>query len=87
VFYGCPEAAVVVEYFSKGLGAAMAAKAAVDLGLTKIIKELLECLLDQDEELPKQQRLLSTEDLTMDSYSMSCCNCVSGMQSLISKEG
>jgi hypothetical protein len=42
-FYDCPEAAVVVGDFSKGLGAAMAAKAAVDLGLTEIIEEPLVC--------------------------------------------
>jgi len=46
VFYNCPEAAVVVGDFSKGLRAAMAAKAAVDLSLTEITKEPLICLED-----------------------------------------
>jgi len=45
-FYDCPKAAVVVGDFSKGLGAAVAAKAAVDLGLTEIIDEPLICLAD-----------------------------------------
>jgi hypothetical protein len=52
-FYDCPEAAIVVGDFSKGLGAAIAAKAAVDLGLTKIFEEPLVCLPDQDEEMPE----------------------------------
>jgi hypothetical protein len=45
-FYDCPEAAIVVGDFSKGFSAAIAAKAAVDLSLTKIFKEPLVCLLD-----------------------------------------
>lgn len=46
VFYDCPEAAVVVRDFLKGLAAAMAAKAAVDLSLTELIEEPLVCLID-----------------------------------------
>jgi hypothetical protein len=46
MFYDCLKAAVVVEDFSKGLGAAIVAKVAVDLGLTKVIKEPLVCLAD-----------------------------------------
>jgi hypothetical protein len=46
VFYNCPKAAVVVEDFFKGLKAAIAAKAAVDLSLTNITEEPLVCLLD-----------------------------------------
>jgi len=42
-FYDCPEAAVIVGDFSTGLGAAVAAKAAVDLGLTKVAEEALVC--------------------------------------------
>jgi len=45
-FYDCPEAAVVVGDFSKGLGAVVAAKAAVNLGLTEIIDEPLICPAD-----------------------------------------
>jgi hypothetical protein len=45
-FYNCLKAAVVVGDFSKGLRAAIAAKAAVDLGLTEIINEPLICLAD-----------------------------------------
>jgi MULE transposase domain len=45
-FYDCPKAAVVVRDFFKGLGAAIAAKAAVDLSLTEIIDEPLVCLKD-----------------------------------------
>jgi hypothetical protein len=45
-FHDCPEAAVVVGDFFKGLGAAIAAKAAVDLSLTEIIDEPLVCLED-----------------------------------------
>jgi hypothetical protein len=45
-FYDCPKAAIIVGDFAKGLGAACAAKAAVDLSLTKITEEPLVCLLD-----------------------------------------
>jgi hypothetical protein len=45
-FYNCLEAAVIVGDFAKGLRAACAAKAAVDLSLTEITEELLVCLLD-----------------------------------------
>src|SRR5437016_13729109 len=41
VFYDCLKAAVIVSDFSKGLGAAGAAKAAVDLGITTVTEELL----------------------------------------------
>ena len=44
-FYDCPEAAVVGD-FAKGLRAAIAAKAAVDLDVTKIVEEPLVCSLD-----------------------------------------
>ena len=60
-FYDCPEAAVVIGDFAKGLGAAMAAKAAVDLGLTKIVEEPLVCLPDQDRELPKAAEVIVHE--------------------------
>jgi hypothetical protein len=63
VFYDCPEAAVVVGDFSKGLGAAMAAKAAVDLGLTEITEEPLVCLEDEDEELPRAAEVVVHEGL------------------------
>jgi hypothetical protein len=46
VFYNCPKAAVVVRDFSKGLAAAMAAKAAVDLSLTEVVEEPLVCPTD-----------------------------------------
>ena len=61
IFYDCPEPAVVVGDFSKGLGAAMAAKAAVDLGLTDIIEEPLVCPLDQDEEFPEAAEVIVHE--------------------------
>jgi hypothetical protein len=51
VIYDCPEAAVIVRDFSKGLGAAVAAKAATDLGLAEITDEALVCLAEQDNEL------------------------------------
>jgi hypothetical protein len=57
-FYDCPKATVAVRDFFKGLGAAMAAKAVVDLGLTKITKEPLVCLANQDEELPKAAKVI-----------------------------
>jgi hypothetical protein len=44
-FYNCPKAVVIVGDFTKGFRATCAAKAAVDLSLTKIIEELLVCLL------------------------------------------
>ena len=46
VFYNCPKAVVVVKDFLKGLAAAIAAKAAINLGLTKVVKEPLVCLID-----------------------------------------
>jgi len=46
VFYNCLKAAVVVGDFSKGLRAAIAAKAAINLSLTEITKEPLVCLKD-----------------------------------------
>jgi hypothetical protein len=45
-FYNCPKPLIIVEDFSKGLRAACAAKAAVDLSLTKITEEALVCLLN-----------------------------------------
>lgn len=57
-FYNCPKAAVVVGDFFKGLRAAIAAKAAVDLGLAEIIEEPLICLADQDKELPKAAEVI-----------------------------
>ena len=45
-FYDCPKAAVIVGDFAKGLGAACAAKAAVDLSLTEITEEPLVCPLN-----------------------------------------
>jgi hypothetical protein len=58
VFYNYPKAAVVIRDFFKGLGAAMAAKVAVDLGLTKITKEPLVCPEDEDKELPKATKVV-----------------------------
>jgi len=58
VFYNCPKAAVVVKDFSKGLRAIIAAKAAINLSLTEIIKEPLVCLADQDKELPKATKVI-----------------------------
>lgn len=63
VFYDYPKAAVVVGDFSKGLGAAMATKATIDLGLTDIIEEPLICPLDQDEELPQAAEVMVHEGL------------------------
>jgi hypothetical protein len=51
-FYDCPEPAVIVGDFSKGLRAACAAKAALDLGLTEITEEALVCPPEEDEEMP-----------------------------------
>jgi hypothetical protein len=62
-FNDCPEAAVIVGDFFKGLRAACAAKAALDLGLTKIIDELLVCLLDKDEELPEAVEVVVYKEL------------------------
>jgi hypothetical protein len=45
-FHDCPKAAVIVRDFAKGLRAACAAKAAIDLGLTEITEEPLVCLLN-----------------------------------------
>ena len=43
VFYDCPKAVVIVEDFSKGLGAAVAAKATIDHGLVDIMEDALVC--------------------------------------------
>jgi MULE transposase domain len=64
-FSNCPEAAVIIGDFAKGLGAACAAKAAVDLGLTKIIDEPLVCPLERDEELPEAASVVVHETLGM----------------------
>jgi hypothetical protein len=58
VFNDCPETAVIVRDFSKGLGAACAAKAAVDLGLTEIIDEALICPPERDKELPEAAEVI-----------------------------
>jgi hypothetical protein len=62
-FNDCPEAAVIVGDFSKGLGAACAAKAAVDLGLTVITDEALVCPPERDEEVPKAVEVVVHEAL------------------------
>jgi hypothetical protein len=50
-FNDCSEAGVIVEDFSKGLGAACTAKAAVDLSLTEITEEALVCSSEKDKKL------------------------------------
>jgi hypothetical protein len=50
-FNDCPKAAIIVGDFSKGLRATCAAKAALDLSLTKIANEPLVCPLERDKEL------------------------------------
>jgi hypothetical protein len=62
-FYDCLEAAIIVGDFSKGLGAACAAKAAVDLGLTEITEEPLVYPLDQDKEMPEAAQVVVREEL------------------------
>jgi hypothetical protein len=57
-FHNCPKAVVIVGDFSKGLGAACAAKAAVDLSLTEITEEPLVYPLSQDEELPEAAQVI-----------------------------
>jgi hypothetical protein len=63
VFYNCPKVAVVARDFSKGLGAAIATKVVVDLGLTEITKEPLVCPKDKDGELPKAADVVVYEGL------------------------
>jgi hypothetical protein len=60
-FYNFPKAAVIVGDFSKGLGAAVAAKAIVDLRLTAITNEPLVCLLKQDEEILEAAEVVVAE--------------------------
>jgi hypothetical protein len=62
-FYDCPEPAVIVGDFSKGLGAACAAKAALDLGLTEITEEALVCPPEEDEEMPNAAQVVVHEEL------------------------
>jgi hypothetical protein len=61
-FYDCSEAAVIVGDFSKGLGAACAAKAAVDLSPTKIIDKALVCPSERDEEIPETAEVIVYKD-------------------------
>jgi len=56
-FNDCPEAAVIVRDFSKGLGAACAAKAAIDLRLTDVTEEPLVCPPERDKELPEAAKV------------------------------
>jgi hypothetical protein len=60
-FYNCPDAAVIVGDFSKGLRAAVAAKAAVDLRLTTVTEEALVCPLDHDKELSEAAEVVVYE--------------------------
>jgi hypothetical protein len=62
-FNDCPEAGVIVGDFSKGLGAACAAKAAVDLSLTEITEEALVCPPERDKELPEAAKVVVHETL------------------------
>ena len=64
-FHNCPELAIIVGDFAKGLGAAYVAKAAVDLGLTKIIEEALIYPLDQDEEMLEAAQVVVYEEAGM----------------------
>jgi hypothetical protein len=57
-FYNCSENAVIVGDFSKSLGAAYAAKAAVNLGLTEIIDKALVYPVDRDEEIPEAAEVI-----------------------------
>jgi len=50
-FYNYLKLDVIVRDFFKGLRAACAVKAAFNLSLTKIIKEVLVCLLEEDKEM------------------------------------
>ena len=61
VFYDCPEAVVIVGDFSKGLGAAVATKAAVDHGLVDIMEDTLVCPPHRDQEIPEAAKVLITE--------------------------
>src|SRR5207248_6358200 len=61
VFYDCPEAVVIVGDFSKGLGAAVAAKAAIDHGLVDIMEDALVCPPHRDQEIPEAAKVLITE--------------------------
>jgi MULE transposase domain len=62
-FYDCPKPAVIVGDFSKGLRAACAAKAALDLSLTEIIEEPLVCPPEQDEEILEAAQVVVYEEL------------------------
>jgi hypothetical protein len=61
-FYDYPELVVIIGDFSKGLGATMAAKAAIDLGLTTITKEALTYLDDHNEEIPEATKVVIAKD-------------------------
>jgi hypothetical protein len=64
VFYDCPEAEVIVGDFAKGLGATVAAKAAVDMRLTGNTEEPLPCVADQDRELPAAADVVVSKDVS-----------------------
>jgi len=57
-FNDYPKAGVIIRDFSKGLGAAYVAKAAINLGLTNIVNEALVCPKERDKELPKVAKVI-----------------------------
>jgi hypothetical protein len=61
-FYDCPELAVIIGDFSKGLGATMAAKATIDLGLTTVTDEALIYLDDRDKEILEAAEVVVAEE-------------------------
>jgi hypothetical protein len=61
-FYNCPGNAVIVGDFSKGLGAAYMAKAALDLGLTDIADEPLVYPPERDLEIPEDAKVIISEN-------------------------
>jgi hypothetical protein len=64
-FHNCSKAAIIVKDFSKGLRAACAAKAALDLRLTKITDKPLVCPPNEDKELPKAAKVVVKEAVGM----------------------
>jgi len=61
-FYNCPQNAVIIGDFSKGLKAACAAKAAVNLSLTEIINEALVCPPERDKEMLEAVKVIISKD-------------------------
>jgi MULE transposase domain len=87
VFYDCPEAEVIIGDFAKGLGAAVAAKAAVDIRLTSNTEEPLPSVADQDRANYQQLVMLLSAKMSPGENDGYAYNFANGMPLLPLKRG